>query len=550
VNLGKFRRQLRQEADRWLAEELIERNQYEQLAERYSFNTLDVNARDNFAIILIGLGGVLLGLGVITFVAANWQAMSREWRAGLLFVALIGSNLLGFCLWQYTQRWQRLGQGILLLGAFIMGANIALIGQIFHVGGPLDGLLYMWSFGVLAMAYSLRFKPLGIISIILIGWGYWSHNQYWNTESTDPLARAIAENMLVIVALLFVPLAYWCRSRTIGILSILLTGLAYLNQISNQITQPAPFEQNFVGWMIIEYMPIVSVCLFIPLAYRLRSRLIFVGAALGIMVGLCRSIVILIDFNLPWYFTGAISTALLPALLWVYDDALLNSQWLRWMGSRPNALGALGALGPRPLAFKAFKPLAQGLAIVVLTISCYSLSFYGAWGWRYQDTSQLPATFQQWPSLVNALLFTGITLVSWLQRSRQVPDQAQNPLNVVLVLCAIVSLPIFWHGALGQIPEIATFTYNALLFLLAVGLIRESLEKSHRLPFWSGIFLLFLQIISRLFEYNTELLLKASVLALCGIGVIVSGLWFERHMQASHPNASNIHLPSSTEDRS
>jgi uncharacterized membrane protein len=540
VNLGKFRRQLRQEADRWLAEELIERSQYEQLAERYSFNTLDINARNNFAIILIGLGGVLLGLGVITFVAANWQAMSREWRSGLLFAALIGSNWLGFSLWQYTQRWQRLGQGMLLLGAFIMGANIALIGQIFHVGGPLYGLFYMWSFGVLAMAYSLRFKPLGIISVILIGLGYWSHNQYWNVESADPMVSAIAENMIAIMALLFVPLAYWCRSRTIGILSILLTSLAYLTQI----IQPTLSEKNFVGWMIIEYMPIAAVCLFIPLAYRLRSRLIFVGATLGIMVGLSHSIVSLIDFALPWYTPGAIEIALLPALLWVYDDALLNSRWLRWMGSHPDSLGF------RPLAFKPFKPLAQGLAIVVLTIACYSLSFYGAWNWRDQAIYQSPATFQQWSSLVNVLLFTGITIVSWLKRSRQIPGHAQNPQIVVLVLCAIAALPIFWHGALGQISEIATFTYNVLLFLLAVGLIRESLERSRRLPFWSGIFLLFLQIISRLFEYNTGLLLKAFVFALCGIGVIVAGLWFERYMQTSHIDPLNTTLPSSTEDRS
>jgi uncharacterized membrane protein len=453
---------------------------------------------------------------------------------------LIGSNWLGFSLWQYTQRWQRLGQGMLLLGAFIMGANIALIGQIFHVGGALHGLFYMWSFGVLAMSYSLRFKPLGIISVILIGLGYWSHNQSWNVESADPMVSTIAENMLAIVALLFVPLAYWCRSRTIGILSILLTSQVYLNQVA----QPTLLEKNFVVWMLAEYMPIVAVCLFIPLAYRLRSRLTFVGAALGIMVGLSRSIVSLIDFALPWHTPGAIGIALLPALLWVYDDALLNSQWLRWMGGRPDSLGF------KPIAFKPFKPLAQGLAILVLTIFCYSLSFYGAWSWSDRDISQPPATFQQWASLVNVLLFTGITLVSWLMRSRQIPGQAQNPLTVVLILCAIAALPFYWHGALGQIPEIATFTYNALLFLLAVGLIRESLEKSHRLPFWSGIFLLFLQIITRLFEYNTELLLKASVLALCGIGVIVAGLWFERYMQASHPDASNINLPSSTEERS
>jgi uncharacterized membrane protein len=539
VNLVKFRRQLRQEADRWLVEELIERSQYEQLAERYSFNTLDINARNNFAIVLIGLGGILLGLGVITFVAANWQAMSREWRSGLLFVALIGSNWLGFSLWQSTQRWQRLGQGMLLLGAFIMGANIALIGQIFHVSGPLYGLFYMWSFGVLAMAYSLRFKPLGIISIILMGLGYWSRNEYWNVESADPTVIAIAENMLTIAALLFVPLAYWCRSRAIGILSILLTGLAYFNHFF----QPNLAERNFLVWTIVEYMPIAAVCLFMPLAYRLRSRLTFVGAALAITIGLSSSLVNLIDFAIPWYAIGAMSMTLLPALLWVYDDALLNSRWLRWMGSRPDSLGF------RPIAFKPFKPLAQSLAILFLTISCYSLSFYGAWSWRDLAIYQASPTFQHWPSLVNVILFTAVIVVSWLKRSRQVPAQAQNPLNVVLVLCAIAALPIFWHGALGQIPEIATFTYNVLLFLLAAGLIRESLEKSHRLPFWSGIFLLFLQIISRLFEYNTELLLKAFVFALCGIGVIVAGLWFERHMQASHPEASNISLPSSTEER-
>ncbi|NJM28708.1 MAG: DUF2157 domain-containing protein [Pseudanabaena sp. RU_4_16] len=334
-------------------------------------------------------------------------------------------------MWQYTQRWRRLGQSMLLLGAFIMGANIALIGQIFHVGGALHGLFYMWSFGVLAMAYSLRFKPLGIISIILMGLGYWSRNEYWNVESADPMVSAIAANMIAIAALLFVPLAYWCRSRTIGILSILLTVLAYSSQIFNQISQPAVFEQNFVGWMIVEYMPIAAVFLFMPLAYRLRSRLIFVGAALGIVVGLSRSIVSLIDFNLPWYFPGAIGTALLPALLWVYDDALLNSQWLRWMGGRPDSLGF------KPIAFKPFKPLAQGLAIIFLTISCYSLSFYGAWGWQDRAIYRWPATFQQWPSLVNVLLFTGITLVSWLKRSLPIPSQAQNPLNVVLVLCAI-----------------------------------------------------------------------------------------------------------------
>jgi hypothetical protein len=41
--------------------------------------------------------------------------------------------------------------------------------------------------------------------------------------------------------------------------------------------------------------------------------------------------------------------------------------------------------------------------------------------------------------------------------------------------------------------------------------------------------LLILGIISRMLEYNTGLLAKSIVFALCGIGVIGAGLWFERH---------------------
>jgi uncharacterized membrane protein len=119
---------------------------------------------------------------------------------------------------------------------------------------------------------------------------------------------------------------------------------------------------------------------------------------------------------------------------------------------------------------------------------------------------------------------------------------------IVGVLCAIAALPIMWHGALGQIPETTTFIYNVLLFVIAIGLIRESLEKSQRIHFWTGIILLTIQIPSHLFEYDTALLLKAFVFALCGIGVSAAGLWFERYMQLSSLHPSNINLSDTREE--
>ncbi|WP_019499087.1 DUF2157 domain-containing protein [Pseudanabaena sp. PCC 6802] len=541
MKLEEFRRQLRQEADRWLSESLIDRSQYEQLAARYSFNTLDVNARSNFAIILIGLGGILVGLGTITFVAANWQGMSRELRAGLLFTVLLAANWLGFRLWQHAQRWQRLGQALLLLGAFVMGANIALMGQIFHVTGSLYALLFMWGFAVLAMAYSLRYIPLGVMALILIGLGYWYHfTESWLATAADTLALAIAENMLAIAALLFVPLAYWCRSRSISILALAIVALAY----SNHIIYPTLSERNFVAWFLVQYLPMVAALLFLPLAYYLRSRAVFILSGLLILAGLVPSIAYLREFNLPSYFLGAIAIFLIPLLPWAYDNALFGRLFSRLFGHERAGSG---------IDLPNFTPLARGLGLVILSIACYAFSFYGAWNWR-GDASPLGniPTFDRWPSLVNIVLFTGCAIVSYLRLFRLPRNSGEGDAKkgqiAIGVLCAIAALPILWHGGLGQIPEVATFIYNVLLFLIAVGLIRESLEKSQRIPFWAGVILLIMQILSRLFEYDTALLLKAFVFVLCGIGVSVAGIWFERHMRLSSPHTSNIDLPSTTED--
>jgi uncharacterized membrane protein len=81
---------------------------YEQLSDRYQFNDLEASARNRFVVILLGLGSILLGLAIITFVAANWQAWSRELKVTLLLSGFVGVNITGFYLWRRpTQRWQR-----------------------------------------------------------------------------------------------------------------------------------------------------------------------------------------------------------------------------------------------------------------------------------------------------------------------------------------------------------------------------------------------------------------------------------------------------------
>ena len=146
----EFRRQLQREAQQWRTDELISPEQYQKLADQYDFATLETAARDRFIMILLGLGSILIGIGAITFVAANWQALSQTVKAGLLFIAMLICDLSGFGLMNRVgpnDRWRRLGQALLLLGALLLGANLALMGQIVHTGSTRYELCAAWALG-------------------------------------------------------------------------------------------------------------------------------------------------------------------------------------------------------------------------------------------------------------------------------------------------------------------------------------------------------------------------------------------------------------------
>jgi len=225
----KFRRQLRREAQLWQAEQFIDESLYQQLSDRYQFDGLETAASDRFVSILLGLGGILLGLGVITFVAANWQEWSRELKTILLLTLFLIVNSTGFYLWRQpppppntSSKKRKLGQGLLIFGALILGANIALMAQMFHIGGSPYGLYIVWSLGVLAMAYGLQLTSLGVVAILLmaIGYGTGIGETVFNEEFS--WLDFIVQNMALVVGLLFIPLAYWCRSRAIFFLAALL----------------------------------------------------------------------------------------------------------------------------------------------------------------------------------------------------------------------------------------------------------------------------------------------------------------------------------------
>ena len=236
---SKFKQELKQEAEQWRTEGLISPNVYDTLARRYQFSNLKNSSNDRFIAVVITFGCILLGLAVITFVAANWQVWSKTIKVSILISSFLITNISGFYLWQKANtNWQaRFGQGLLLVGALILGANLGLMSQMFHQTGELYELYFIWGFAVLLMAYGLSLTSLGIIAILLIVAGYFSSFSLFDAREFNYFIQLIP----LIVSCSFIPLAYRCRSSWLFFLTSCITIFSFsINCLENIDRIPIP----------------------------------------------------------------------------------------------------------------------------------------------------------------------------------------------------------------------------------------------------------------------------------------------------------------------
>lgn len=467
MSTEKFRRELRDESAKWRQEGLIDGGVYEQLAQRYQFAQIESGTNNRFIAVLLGLGGILLGLGAITLVAANWQAWSRVLRMAVIFSAFLSVNAAGFYLWRRTDRQSGLawlGNGLLLAGALIMGANIGLMSQMFHQSGSVYGLYLVWGLGVLVMAYSLRLTTLGVLSWILIYMSYWGSgwSGIWGGRSVGtPRIEMLMMYLPLLVTPLYLPLAHWCRSRT-------LYGLWGISLMTMLLS-------NNEAWILWSPIWVATV------------------------------------FMLP------------PALLWVYHS---------WMWQRGGRQMDARRVDP-------FESIGRSLAICFLSVAAYGYSFRTVWA----DADVLLNPSLRAVSIPYLLGCAGLWAIAiyggwqWIKRSRSStePRELWMKTPVFTVVLSIMGAAVFLHIVSftqeWEISDALGYGYvavNIILFFIGLAMLHDGTLLGIRRRFWGGMSIVVIGLITRMFEYDTGLMLKALVLGACGIGIIAAGLWFEK----------------------
>lgn len=118
------------------------------------------------------LGAVLLGFAAMSFVAANWQEMSKLARLGVLGAGLVAAYAGAGVL--FDRKLDGFAHAALLLGVAMFGASIMLIAQMYHMeGNPPDAVL-TWAAGALGTGALVGSNPALALAVLLTGlWSGW-----------------------------------------------------------------------------------------------------------------------------------------------------------------------------------------------------------------------------------------------------------------------------------------------------------------------------------------------------------------------------------------
>ncbi|GIU07752.1 MULTISPECIES: DUF2157 domain-containing protein [unclassified Shewanella] len=126
-------------------------------------------------LLLSWLAALLLGSGLVFFVAANWQTMSQFARFALVEAAIIFTLLTYvFIRWREFNNGEQFGFGytsanaVLLLLAIMIGSLLALVGQTYQTGADPWQLFALWALFTLPLALIAGSELLWLLLALLL----------------------------------------------------------------------------------------------------------------------------------------------------------------------------------------------------------------------------------------------------------------------------------------------------------------------------------------------------------------------------------------------
>lgn len=183
-----------------------------EMAERLAHDVEQQKTGRSFRTVLVLLAVICLGFGAITFVAANWDDISRLTRLLIIFGAMWAA--WGAAALFHAKNRTSIAQSFVLLACILFGAGIMLISQIYHIQGEPRDAVWLWSIGTLVGAVLTRSVPTLSFAVVLLNVWYFMDINLFSS-------RYVTQYGVVAYFAVVGALAYWMRSQFAGYLVLL-----------------------------------------------------------------------------------------------------------------------------------------------------------------------------------------------------------------------------------------------------------------------------------------------------------------------------------------
>lgn len=246
------------------------------------------------------LGAAIIGLGIISLIAANWANIPDSVKLGLDFALL--TLLAAGIYWQYPNRRQGVGFEVLLVSFLLLClASIGLIAQIYHIGGQWYHALLFWAAITFLLSLFARhlFTRFFWVTLFLLGLS-WSIIAAigWNAHPDLREFPAVLLFAPLLTALLYYASTHWKLLR--GFSTSLLFWFQFSAVLALAFADIARSGGEMGDYPLLWYAPayiaagLLAMGIVLHRDYRRLNKVLLL-VALGLL---------LLDFHPSLLFTG------------------------------------------------------------------------------------------------------------------------------------------------------------------------------------------------------------------------------------------------------
>ncbi|MBX4907069.1 MULTISPECIES: DUF2157 domain-containing protein [Rhizobium] len=193
--------------------------------------------------VLMALAAVLLAAAVLLVVASNWEAIPRLVRVGAILALIWAVHIAAASM--FARGATAAASGLLVIGAMSFGGAISLVGQMYHLSGDEQTVMYLWF--AIATISAILFRSGAVV--VVAGFLSWASFAVY-LESNDTHWIGFDPWMAPVMAVITVALVrYTGAERARHLAYLLLIGwLAWLYALYEEIAVALAFA---IGGMAV-----------------------------------------------------------------------------------------------------------------------------------------------------------------------------------------------------------------------------------------------------------------------------------------------------------